>query len=81
MIPENKSLETLLNEHDVARIIGLSVATVRRWRLFKRGPRYIKLGAAVRYSPRSIASFLESVPTGGGDDQSVENLKGDRRHE
>ena len=32
-IPNN--LETLLNEHDVARITGLSVASVRRWRLLR----------------------------------------------
>ena len=43
------SLETLLTEHDVARITGLSVASVRRWRLLRQGPKYLKIGAAVRY--------------------------------
>jgi hypothetical protein len=33
-----------LNEHDVARITGLSVASVRRWRLLKIGPRATKIG-------------------------------------
>src|SRR5437773_12036974 len=42
-----KAIETLLNEHDVARITGLSVASVRRWRLFRQGPKYLKIGAAV----------------------------------
>ena len=60
------TLETFLTEHDVARITGLSVAKVRRWRLFKQGPRYIKIGAAVRYKPSAVAEFLESRPTGGG---------------
>ena len=66
------TLEIFLTEHDVARITGLSVATIRRWRLFKQGPRYVKIGAAVRYRPEDIRIWLESRPTGGGqqrDDQ------------
>lgn len=58
-------LETLLNEHDVARIIGVSVASVRRWRLLHQGPKYRKLGAAVRYSPDDLAAWIETMPTGG----------------
>ncbi len=65
MATANKSLETLLNEHDVARITGLSVASVRRWRLLKQGPKYIKIGAAVRYKPEHVSAWLESRPTGG----------------
>ena len=65
MATANSTLETLLNEHDVARITGLSVATVRRWRLLRRGPKYIKIGAAVRYHPQDFAAWLASQPTGG----------------
>ena len=56
---------TLLNEYDVARITGLSVASVRRWRLLRMGPRYLKIGASVRYKAEDIAAWLESRPTGG----------------
>ena len=59
-------LETLLNEYDVARITGLSVASVRRWRLLRQGPKYLKIGAAVRYKPEDISVWLESRPSGGG---------------
>jgi len=59
-------LETLLNEHDVARITGLSVASVRRWRLLRQGPKYIKIGAAVRYKQEDVAAWLESRPCCGG---------------
>jgi predicted DNA-binding transcriptional regulator AlpA len=58
-------LPTLLNEFDVARITGLSVASVRRWRLFKQGPKYIKIGAAVRYRPEDVYAWLASRPSGG----------------
>jgi predicted DNA-binding transcriptional regulator AlpA len=56
----------LIDEHVVARSLGPSVATVRRWRLLKQGPKYIKLGAAVRYRPEDISAWLESRPSGGG---------------
>ena len=65
MTTANNTLETLLNEHDIARITGLSVASVRRWRLLKQGPRYLKLGAAVRYKAGDVSAWLESRPTGG----------------
>jgi len=66
MATANNSIETLLNEHDVARITGLSVASVRRWRLLRQGPKYLKIGAAVRYKPEDITAWLESRPFGGG---------------
>jgi predicted DNA-binding transcriptional regulator AlpA len=60
------TLEALLNEHDVARITGLSVASVRRWRLHRQGPKYLKIGSAVRYTHEDVAAWLASRPTGGG---------------
>jgi len=64
MKPEN-TLEELLNEHDVARITGLAVASVRRWRLLRQGPQYLKIGAAVRYRGADLATWLTTRPTGG----------------
>jgi predicted DNA-binding transcriptional regulator AlpA len=58
-------LAELLTERDVARVTGMSVASVRRWRLRREGPRYLKLGAAVRYRPEDVAAWLDSRPTGG----------------
>jgi predicted DNA-binding transcriptional regulator AlpA len=59
------TLKELLAEHDVARITGLSVASVRRWRLLRQGPRYLKIGSAVRYRVEDISAWLESRPSGG----------------
>jgi predicted DNA-binding transcriptional regulator AlpA len=55
------TLEALLTEHDVARITGLSVASVRRWRLLRQGPRYLKIGSAVRYRPEDVAAWLRAA--------------------
>jgi predicted DNA-binding transcriptional regulator AlpA len=59
------AIENLLNEHDVARITGLSVASVRRWRLLRQGPTYLKIGSAVRYRREDVLAWLASRPTGG----------------
>lgn len=61
----HNGIENLLTERDVARITGLSVASVRRWRLLRQGPRYIKIGSAVRYNPEDLSVWLRSRPTGG----------------
>jgi predicted DNA-binding transcriptional regulator AlpA len=65
MAATNSPLQEVLNERDVARITGLSVASVRRWRLLRRGPTYLKIGAAVRYKREDVTAWLASRPTGG----------------
>jgi predicted DNA-binding transcriptional regulator AlpA len=59
------SLTNLLNEHEVANALGLKVHTLRRWRLLSKGPKYLKLGSAVRYNPTDIAGWIESRNWGG----------------
>ena len=63
---DHNAIEILLNERDAARITGLSVASVRRWRLLKIGPRATKIGAAVRYKPEDVKAWLDTRPTIGG---------------
>jgi predicted DNA-binding transcriptional regulator AlpA len=62
-------IERMINEHQVADLIGVSVATVRRWRLHGRGPRYLKIGVLVRYWPHAVRGWLKARPTGGDSDQ------------
>jgi predicted DNA-binding transcriptional regulator AlpA len=66
MANENQPKQGLLNEREVARITGMSVATVRRWRLLRQGPTFLKVGAAVRYRLQDIISWLDARPIGGG---------------
>jgi predicted DNA-binding transcriptional regulator AlpA len=61
-----RELIHLLNEHEVAEMLGVSVATVRRWRLLKDGPVYLKLGALCRYPVENVLAWLKSRPCGGG---------------
>jgi len=55
----------LLNEKEVAAILNVSVATVRRRRLFNQPPIFRKIGAAVRYHPDDVAAWIDAQPMGG----------------
>jgi len=62
----------LLDETKVARVLGLSVKTLRRWRWAGKGPAFRKLGRAVRYASNDLEAFIASAlrtstsDTGGG---------------
>lgn len=58
-------MPNLLTEDKVADHLNVSLASVRRWRLEHRGPRYIKVGSLVRYRPEDVESWLAALPTGG----------------
>jgi predicted DNA-binding transcriptional regulator AlpA len=55
------TLDTLLNEHQVAKLLNVSVATIRRRRLLRQPPDWVKIGASVRYSRASILLLIESA--------------------
>jgi predicted DNA-binding transcriptional regulator AlpA len=52
--------ESLLNEHDVANFVGMSLASVRRWRRVGEGPAFLKLNTAVRYRREDLVAWLAS---------------------
>ena len=61
----NRNMNTLLTEEEVAKRLHVSLASIRRWRLERRGPQFIKVGSLVRYRPENLESWLASLPTGG----------------
>ncbi len=58
-------MPSFLNEQEVSKRLNVSVATLRRWRLEKRGPMFIKVGSLVRYRPEDLDSWVAALPTGG----------------
>jgi predicted DNA-binding transcriptional regulator AlpA len=52
--------QDLLTEHEVAQILKVSVATIRRRRLFRQPPDYLKIGASVRYRREAIERLIEN---------------------
>jgi predicted DNA-binding transcriptional regulator AlpA len=61
-LPSLPDAPGLLNDHQVANLVQLSVASVRRWRLLRTGPKYLKIGAAVRYRREDVEDWF--VPCG-----------------
>ena len=57
---ETISLPALVNEAEAAHMLSLSVKTLRRWRWAGKGPRFLKLGAAVRYDSADLTAFIEA---------------------
>ena len=54
-----------LNEVEVAERTHISLSTLRRWRLEKRGPKFSKFGSLVRYEKEDLAQWEQAQPTGG----------------
>jgi len=52
------TLPQMLDETEVARVLAVSVAALRRWRREGRGPRFARLERCVRYDPRAVERFL-----------------------
>jgi predicted DNA-binding transcriptional regulator AlpA len=50
----------LWDEKRVAAFLCISLGTVRRWRLLRQGPKFLKIGAAVRYRPEDLEEWLNS---------------------
>jgi excisionase family DNA binding protein len=53
-------MERLLSTEEVAEVLGRPARTLRQWRYLGEGPRYLKVGATVRYRARDVESWLEA---------------------
>lgn len=52
--------DSFLTDHEVAALLNISVATIRRWRRTKEGPKYYKIGSLVRYKRADIDEWVRS---------------------
>ncbi len=50
--------ESLLTEVQAAALLMLSPSTLKKWRRTRRGPRYYRLGSAVRYKREDLEAFV-----------------------
>jgi predicted DNA-binding transcriptional regulator AlpA len=50
----------LLDERQVAALLKVSLASVRRWRQLKAGPTFIKVGTCVRYRREDVEDWLRA---------------------
>ncbi|MCJ9430751.1 helix-turn-helix transcriptional regulator [Kordiimonas marina] len=51
---------TKLTTAEAARYIGVAKSTLAKWRIYGKGPSFLKLGHAVRYLQRDLDAYLAS---------------------
>lgn len=52
-------MTSLLKENEAAEKLGMTVAALRRWRLERRGPTWIRVGNRVRYREEDLETYVE----------------------
>jgi predicted DNA-binding transcriptional regulator AlpA len=57
--------QELLSDVELAALLGITTAVLRKWRVQGKGPKWIKLGSLVRYRLSDAYAFVENCPSGG----------------
>jgi excisionase family DNA binding protein len=63
----------LLNTAEAAKYLHLAVPTLEKLRVYGGGPRFVRLGRAVRYRPADLDAWLESRVRTSTSDTGVSN--------
>lgn len=53
-------MANLISETEAAKILGLTVSALQKWRRTKKGPAYFRVGGAIRYSPDELDRFIQA---------------------
>ncbi len=74
--PNRRQKQHLLNEREAADLLAIKPTTLRRWRWAGKGPRFLKIGGAVRYDLAVVEAFIEgsrrrSTSDAGTDDREA----------
>jgi predicted site-specific integrase-resolvase len=58
-------VKQLLTEREAADQLRIAPKTLTRWRWAGKGPRFHKIGGAVRYSEADVLAFIAASGAGG----------------
>ncbi len=64
-------MSAALDTHEAARRTGLASSTLRKLRLTGEGPRFMKLGRAVRYREDELNAWLAARTIGSTSEQAA----------
>lgn len=53
--------DRLLKQEDVKEILGLADSTLEQWRLRGKGPKFVRVGRAVRYRESDIHTYIKNL--------------------
>ena len=57
---QSTTIRIAFTTREAAAYLGLAVSPLNQWRCYGPGPKYLKLGRAVRYTKDELDSFLET---------------------
>ena len=69
-----------LRTPEAARIVGLSIRTLEKHRIYGTGPRYSKLGGRVVYSADDLTAWVESGRKASTSDPGAATVRPAKRH-
>ena len=58
--PIERGADQLLDQNEVAQLLGVSPRALESMRFHRRGPSYVHVGCRVRYRRAAIEAYLES---------------------
>jgi excisionase family DNA binding protein len=58
----NEHQKSLMDERQLAELLGIKPDTIRKWRVFKKGPRAIKIGHLVRCQMADVEAWIAACP-------------------
>lgn len=58
------TIDPLLHARDAARILNVSISWLAKARLSGEGPRFVKIGRAVRYLESSLCEYIKGRTRG-----------------
>jgi hypothetical protein len=68
-------VDAAVSENQAAEFLGVSVRTLQAWRVRGGGPRYLKIGRAVRYQRRELVAY-QRQHTIGSTAEAISNSGG-----
>ncbi len=70
----------MLKEREAAELLAMEVTTLRRWRWAGKGPRFLKIGGAVRYDPADLEAFIGEARQTSTSDNGANAQAGEVSH-
>lgn len=54
-------MEPLMDTKAAAAFLDTKPNVLEQWRVYGRGPRFLKIGRAVKYSPADLRAYVEAA--------------------
>jgi hypothetical protein len=80
MTPKASENPLIVREAVAARLLGVSVAALRRWRREHRGPAFVRLGRCIGYRMVDLDAFIAANTVAHSPNHSVASVMAREEH-